>query len=76
MLGLCAVWNPATKEHAIWAVAVYLAPEEYPTPLFDGLKDIEPITSTLRFADLGEILDEVDLAFARRQYSQNRSGSH
>lgn len=70
MMGFGMAWNPATKSYIIQAPAVYLAPTEYPSPLFDGLRDIEPIGSTLRFADLGEITDEVDKTMAGGQYSQ------
>ncbi|KAF4597920.1 hypothetical protein EYR38_006312 [Pleurotus pulmonarius] len=70
MMGLFAAWNPSTKEHTIGAVVAYLAPEEHPAPLFDGLKDIEPTTSTMRIADLGEIIDEVGLVFSGGQYCQ------
>ncbi|KDQ27404.1 hypothetical protein PLEOSDRAFT_1104095 [Pleurotus ostreatus PC15] len=67
---ICTAWNPATKEHTVWALALYLAPHEYPSPLFDGLQDIGPIGGTTRITDLGEILDEAGQALPKSQYSQ------
>ncbi|KAG9220414.1 hypothetical protein CCMSSC00406_0003870 [Pleurotus cornucopiae] len=70
LMVLCTAWNPATKEHAVWALAVYLAPLEYPSPLFEGLQDIEPIGGTTRIADLGEFLNETGQVLPKSQYSQ------
>ncbi|KAF7416085.1 hypothetical protein PC9H_002345 [Pleurotus ostreatus] len=61
MSAISVAWSPEMKDYAIWSPNVYLAPQAYPSPLFDGLQDIEPFQSTMRVADLGEITDEVDM---------------
>ncbi|KAJ8495373.1 hypothetical protein ONZ45_g12898 [Pleurotus djamor] len=64
------VFNPITQDYAIWSPNVYLQPKAYPSPLFDGLKDFEPLLDTTRITNLVDITDEVDRTNAGGARSQ------
>jgi hypothetical protein len=65
-------WDTTSEEYIILMPHIYLEPVAYPSPLFDELREIPAVNSTLQITNLLGVADDIDSTNAigsRNQWS-------